>query len=201
MRQHFHRCPNLRVVIVEASEIMGNRKGGSVILDELCEAKKLSPCLGLAECDILTDGQRRELLAARVTRLREREGGPSVLGDADGARQRELAELARELEEERTEIVETHRRMRAEATAAFDERADDAPLGADEDVHGSGLSAESAQPRRARLDAIERALEEMATGAYGRCVRCGGAIDVSRLHHEPDTHVCRECARKGSPLA
>ncbi len=202
MRHHFHRCPNLRVVSVEASDIAGNRKGGSVILDELCRAKGLSRCVGLAECDLLSDGQRRELLVARVTALRERTGGASVIGDLGGARGRAIAELAEALGAEREEILEANRRLVAEATAAFDERADDTPLGTDEDLDRPDLAALFPSLRTARLDAIDRALEEIAeAGArYGVCARCEALIDPERLRAAPDTHVCQPCAAGGESV-
>ena len=52
MRHHFHRCAHLRVIQVKGADLGGLRKGGGQILDELCEARKLAPCLGLAECDV-----------------------------------------------------------------------------------------------------------------------------------------------------
>ena len=122
MRQHFHRCPNLRVISIDASDIAGDRKGGSVILDELSQAKGLIRCVGLADCDVLTDGQRRELLVSCATELRERTGGASVVGDLGASRGREIAELAEELLVERAEILAANRRAVAEATAAFDDR-------------------------------------------------------------------------------
>ena len=82
MRQHFHRCPNLRVVSVAAEDLGPNRGRGSAVLDELCAARKLTRCVGLAECDELPPAQKRELLVARVTRLREETGTPfSRVGD------------------------------------------------------------------------------------------------------------------------
>ncbi len=195
MRQHFHRCPNLRVVSVDARDISGDRKGGSAILDELCTAKALARCVGLAECDVLTDGQRRELLVARVTELRAATAGPSIVGDMGAARGREIAALAEALAAERDEILEANRRAFAEATAADDERADDTPLGTSEDLVRPDLSARLPSLRTARLDAIERALEEMSGAHYGACARCGGLIDVERLRRTPDSHVCDSCAR------
>lgn len=203
MRHHFHRCPNLRVISIDASDIAGDRKGGSIILDELCKAKGLSRCVGLAECDILSGGQRRELLVTRVTELRERTGGASIIGDLGGARGREIEELADELLAERDEILDANRRMLAEATVAFDHRADDTPLGTAEDLERPDLWASFPTFRSARLDAIDRALEEMPKerSTYGVCAQCKGLIDPGRLRKAPDTHVCAPCAATGSSFA
>jgi hypothetical protein len=82
MRQHFHRCGYLRVIALDASDMSKDRSGGGPILDELCEARRLTRCVGLGECDVLSDAQKRDLLVTRVTRMREEEGGQTSLGDA-----------------------------------------------------------------------------------------------------------------------
>lgn len=202
MRQHFHRCPSLRVVSIDASDIAGDRKGGSVILDELCQAKGLSRCVGLTDCDMLTEGQRRELLAVRVTELRA-QGDTSAIGDAVGARSREIEELARELRAERDEILEANRRMLAEATAAFDDRPDDAPLGTAEDLALPDLALRSREFRAARLDALESGVDAICAdpSGYGVCARCTKRIGFERLRTSPNTHVCQECAAGAGPVA
>lgn len=198
MRQHFHRCPNLRIVSLEASEISGDRKGGAAILDELCAAKHLARCVGLADCDVLTLGQKRELLVARVSELRERTGGETAIEDIGGARGREIEGLARELLEERNEILEANRRRLAEETAAFDARPDEAALGTPEDLLRPDLSVHSPALRPGRLDAIDRALEAMGERGYGMCARCRSLIEVDRLRAAPDTRVCANCAGAAS---
>jgi DnaK suppressor protein len=44
------------------------------------------------------------------------------------------------------------------------------------------------------LGHIESALERIATGSYGRCVQCDGAIPKTRLNAIPYTPVCIKCA-------
>ncbi len=78
MRHHFHRCPNLRVVTADASDLGGGKRHGSVALDELCDAKRLTPCLGLIECDILAPSQKRTLLVTRATQMRTEDGGATT---------------------------------------------------------------------------------------------------------------------------
>ncbi|HLF84309.1 MAG TPA: THUMP domain-containing protein [Blastocatellia bacterium] len=46
---------------------------------------------------------------------------------------------------------------------------------------------------RQRILQIERALERMKLDTYGRCVRCGRAIDPARLADEPDVSLCFTC--------
>ncbi len=43
------------------------------------------------------------------------------------------------------------------------------------------------------LDEIGRALEAVDNGSYGKCARCGRAIDQERLEAVPWTLHCREC--------
>lgn len=202
MRRHFHRCAHLRVIALDASDLSGVRRGGGPVLEELCDAKRLAPCLGLAECDVLSPKQKRELLAVRVTRLRAEEGGRAGLGDADDTRAPDLESLREDLLEEREEIALENRRLAAEMAAALD-REDERPV-----RDPAELEAGAASPRfdevlrslrSARLDAIDRALEALGRGSYGTCVRCGKAIAVGRLRSAPDTRVCEACAREALP--
>jgi RNA polymerase-binding transcription factor DksA len=194
VRQHFHRCLNLRVVSIEGSDLSARRGRGSAILDELCAAKGLARCVGLVDCDLLTYGQKRELLVSRVTGLRERTGGDTGIEDIGGPRGREIEQLARELMEEREEIVAANERLLAEGTAAFDARPDGAPLGTPEDL-GPDLAVYSPVLRSGRLDAIDRALEAMGGSGYGVCARCRRPVDLERLRAAPDTRVCSPCAK------
>ncbi len=197
MRHHFHRCSNLRVISIDASDLAGGRKGGSVIVDELCQAKGLSRCVGLADCDILTPSQRRELLVVRVTDLRKQSGGISELADRGAQRSRELAELSEDLVSERDAILEANRRILAEWTAAFELRAEGTPLGTSEDLSSPDLDAHDPAFQASRLDAIDRGLENLSAGdpRYGVCLGCGEPIELARLRQAPDTRVCETCAR------
>jgi len=203
MRQHFHRCPNLRVVTVDAEEIDATRGGrGHVVLDELCAARKLTPCVGLVECDILEPSQKRGLLAVRVTRLREEEGARrSALGDVPDPRWDELTALAEDLREERRTIYEENRRLLAEASAAADWGKEQSAR-ASEGFASAGITShldESLRAlRNARLDAIDRALEAFARGDRRICLRCRRPIEVWRLRDAPDARVCGACAREAA---
>jgi len=203
MRHHFHRCGYLRVLEIDAKDLSGERKGGARILEELCEARRLAPCVGLAECDVLSAAQKRDLLVTRATRLRNEEGGDSPLADAPDPRGAELRALRETLLEERREIVDENRRQRAEAGAALQRNPRIVARSEEGDLERAVASVfydeASLAFRAARLDAIERALEAMGREGFGRCVRCSGAIDVRRLRHAPDTVVCAACAREALP--
>jgi DnaK suppressor protein len=49
---------------------------------------------------------------------------------------------------------------------------------------------------RRDLDAIERAGERLAAGAYGRCLRCGAPIPAERLEALPAAETCLACASR-----
>jgi RNA polymerase-binding transcription factor DksA len=207
MRHQFHRCASLRLIEVRAGDLSSSRKGGRQVLAELCDAKHLAPCVGLAECDVLSAGQKRELLAARATRMREEGGGRSPLADAEGGNPRwaELEELRENLLDERNAIAQENRRLSAEAGGAL--QRNPRPLGRTEEreLAGAGVAVVLDDAlrtlRTARLDALDRALEALAIGRLGVCVRCGGPIEIERLREAPDTAVCRRCAAAAVPEA
>ena len=45
------------------------------------------------------------------------------------------------------------------------------------------------------LGEIDRALQRMDEGTYGRCVNCGKEIAVERLEAIPYAELCIDCAR------
>jgi RNA polymerase-binding transcription factor DksA len=204
MRHHFHRCGHLRVIEVDARDLSRARKGGSQILEELCEAKHLSPCVGLAECDVLSPGQKRELLAARATRLRDEEGGASPLADASEPRAAELAELREALLEERNAIAQENRRRAAEAGGALLRNPRPQGRAEEGELRAAGISIVLDEDlralRTARLDALDRALDAIVHGRYGGCARCGAAIEIARLRETPGTALCTLCERDASSL-
>lgn len=58
-----------------------------------------------------------------------------------------------------------------------------------------------AQNARGLLAGIQRALERMDDGTYGRCVSCGELIDINRLEALPAAVDCLECRRKAERSA
>jgi RNA polymerase-binding transcription factor DksA len=48
---------------------------------------------------------------------------------------------------------------------------------------------------RQRVADLERALELLAAGGYGRCESCGGDIGAERLAARPSARTCISCAR------
>ncbi|MEZ5754297.1 MAG: TraR/DksA C4-type zinc finger protein [Paracoccaceae bacterium] len=58
----------------------------------------------------------------------------------------------------------------------------------DEVLEGMGLSGQQ------EIRMIEAALQRMAAGEYGSCVKCGAEISAARLDVLPFTPFCRDCA-------
>ena len=48
---------------------------------------------------------------------------------------------------------------------------------------------------RSRVRDLERAIEQVASGAYGRCERCAADIGAERLAARPSARTCIGCAR------
>jgi DnaK suppressor protein len=70
-----------------------------------------------------------------------------------------------------------------------------------EDEAGLASQAQAEQVRLAELEhdrrllaEIERALERLARGSFGRCERCQRPIGEPRLRALPWTRLCRDCA-------
>ena len=59
----------------------------------------------------------------------------------------------------------------------------------------ASLDAQALLIRR-QIASVDRALERIANGTYGDCVRCGGAIAPARLEARPEAALCIDCARQ-----
>ncbi|KQX07307.1 MULTISPECIES: TraR/DksA family transcriptional regulator [unclassified Leifsonia] len=45
------------------------------------------------------------------------------------------------------------------------------------------------------LGQVDAALERLAAGSYGTCVRCGESIPIDRLRARPEASLCITCAQ------
>ena len=108
------------------------------------------------------------------------------------------------LRAEREQLVEQVAALEREfdrvVAASASSNADD-----EHDPEGSTIAFERAQlaavlqQTRERLDDVDRALERVASGGYGRCARCGRPIDPERLVARPTATLCITCARAPHP--
>jgi len=97
-------------------------------------------------------------------------------------------------------IVAELERIRSESEGSGEERESIAP-----DVAIGRLSrldamqmqevAKAAERRREeRIGKLERALNQLDAGTYGRCESCGEDIEFERLRVTPEATRCRDCA-------
>lgn len=81
--------------------------------------------------------------------------------------------------------------VEANALVAVDDEHDpDGASTAFERAHVAALLARA----RDHLDALDRALERLEQGVYGRCEVCGEQIPAERLDVRPATTTCVRCA-------
>ena len=58
------------------------------------------------------------------------------------------------------------------------------------------IGSQMAEVESRELMQVERALEKMRTGRYGKCDNCDGPIGLPRLQAVPNATQCISCARK-----
>lgn len=63
-------------------------------------------------------------------------------------------------------------------------------------AHGQEIEIQVVERKRRELREIERALERLSRGEYGRCERCGDEIDADRLAVVPFAVECVQCRRR-----
>lgn len=87
-----------------------------------------------------------------------------------------------------------------------DRRRESAPLDRDfadqaiQRENDATLDALDVQGRR-ELQAIEAALERLAAGTYGACLRCDAEIPPARLQAQPSAETCIACASEQQTTA
>ncbi len=67
-----------------------------------------------------------------------------------------------------------------------------------EDSHAQVISAKDlefaiSEQERAELEAVQAALQRMASGTYGQCLDCGQGIPHARLQASPEVARCIRC--------
>lgn len=121
------------------------------------------------------------------------EPDPPTSDAAAGAASDVFERLRTALDDERVQLAAQVDELEStgEAGAFGDEGfADSAQVAAEQ-----GESRRLAGSLRDQLDEVERALERLDNGAYGRCETCGDPIGDDRLAAMPATRWCREHAR------
>ena len=101
----------------------------------------------------------------------------------------------------RAELERHHAFLRAEiGSQGADPESDDVTFADDAGFADRGRSSEErsqviavVRALRSNLRDVERALQKMETGAYGRCERCGNPIALERLEALPWAVLCIDC--------
>ncbi len=117
------------------------------------------------------------------------------------------AEFRRALERERDRLLESIAFLTEAQRILAESQAAEGSVGGTEadiatDVNAQTLEASLGNAERERLAEVEEALERLKDGRYGRCVDCGGPIELERLQVLPWTPFCVRCAlrRAGSDV-
>ncbi len=61
-------------------------------------------------------------------------------------------------------------------------------------LQAQAMSQETRRRRAIRLGRIDAALQRIADGDYGDCIRCGEPIHPQRLDFDPAVLLCIACA-------
>jgi DnaK suppressor protein len=105
-----------------------------------------------------------------------------------------IDEIRQRLETQRAEIRERVEGLAAPpelgAAQGFGKRIGDGTVEAVRRLTDIGVGSSL----EARLARIERALEKVANGTYGRCDSCGATIPAPRLRAMPESVLCVVCA-------
>ncbi|MFC3689846.1 TraR/DksA family transcriptional regulator [Aquipuribacter hungaricus] len=99
---------------------------------------------------------------------------------------------------------EASERALLERHARFVEASQDSNADDEHDPEGSTIAFERQQVAalleqvRSTGEQLRRSLAAAASGSYGTCEVCGGAIDPERLEARPQARTCIGCARRAS---
>ncbi len=104
------------------------------------------------------------------------------------------------LEQYRTNLEQLREELKRAVSAGADEIKPVAPdraigrLTRQDAILSQQMALELRRRNQTRLTQIERALERVAGGSYGFCIRCEEEISEARLKVRPEAPVCIDCA-------
>ena len=111
---------------------------------------------------------------------------------ASSSRKKFLAKVRRRLEEMKEKILaEMDQANRSEREGLKDEGMDTYDLASEE--RDREISFILSDRERAKISAIDDALERIGDASYGVCESCGLEIGEERLEALPFTRLCRDC--------
>ena len=97
-------------------------------------------------------------------------------------------------------IIEELEKIRAESVGSKEEREAIAPdvaigrLSRLDAMQMQEVAKEADRRREERVSLLEMALEQLDSGTYGQCARCGEDIAFERLKVTPEATACTGCA-------
>lgn len=94
----------------------------------------------------------------------------------------------------RDELQRDARHLRTHSAQAHEPGSDSGELASSD--HAASVSAQELAIDAEEMAAVERALEAMARGTYGRCAECGESIATPRLFAQPTALRCLDCQDK-----
>ncbi|QUH26122.1 TraR/DksA C4-type zinc finger protein [Serpentinicella alkaliphila] len=110
--------------------------------------------------------------------------------------------------DEKKEVLDTLERMEdhqknsasmreyTEELSAYDNH----PADLGTEMFMTSMQANLENHERYRTTEIDRALESIDAGTYGKCNLCGSFIAEARLEVMPEANICMECAKKKVPI-
>ena len=109
-----------------------------------------------------------------------------------------LAEIKEHLSSERNKIKTTLSSLKAQDPFSDPERLiDNAASDTEAKEESSHERMEALEKElRQHLNDIEKALDRVQKGSYGKCLNCGKMIDTDRLAIKPTALLCVVCERK-----
>ncbi len=83
-----------------------------------------------------------------------------------------------------------------ETPADFGDDVDDAEGIEAEEAEELGTNLSIGQALRDRINEIDRALQKIGEGSYGKCIKCGGVISERVLDVAPESELCENCKKQ-----
>lgn len=105
-----------------------------------------------------------------------------------------LKSISAKVESQRNQVIARLKRLRREDPFVTEDRSIIVEPGTDAAVLSGHERTVVIEGRlKSDLLEIEAALKKIKKGTYGRCERCGKAIDVKRLEVKPQALYCLKC--------
>ncbi len=101
-----------------------------------------------------------------------------------------IAEREKQLRDRLAYLLKNMQKIEAELDHPLDKDLEDAAI----DIEDDEVLEDLGNAEKLEVRQIEAALERIAAGEYGYCVKCGDKIAEERLDIVPQTPFCAKCA-------